>query len=144
MIQGPRLVNDARGILTRLARDWKPGDVVIVDPYSAPPFDFYQTYGKIAGLERVEPSRTKHSLSDAEGMLLEIPRWKGHSRVWFVLDATLPDPHDMSRRLLKVLLDDAGDAIESFTSLRYSAHLYDFEEEKSEGNPDRVAQGLAQ
>jgi len=143
LIQRPPLVHDARGILTRLARDWKPGDIVIIDDYSAPPFDFYQTYGKIEGLDRVEPNRTKHSLSDAEGMALEIPRWKGRARVWFVLDTTLPDPHNLARGSLKVLLDGAGEAIESFTSRRYSAHLYDFQEGDSEAGPDRVAQGLA-
>ena len=127
LVERPRL-HDARSVLAQVARDWKPGDVVIIDPYSAPPFRYYQQYGKVEGLDRVQASPTKLSLNEPEELAEEVARHKGRPRVWFLLDTALPDPINFSRAALKVVLDQGGERIESASCRRYSAHLYRLDE----------------
>ncbi len=126
VVERPRL-HDAPGVLAAVARDWRPGDVVVMDRYSAPPFEFYQQYGHVDRLGAIQPITTELALTEPEELAREIRRHRGSPRVWFLLDASLPDPTDLSRDALRVLLDQAGRRIESFTARRYSAHLYRFD-----------------
>jgi hypothetical protein len=123
LVERPRL-HDARSVLTQVARDWRPGDVVVVDRFSVMPFLYYQQFGGVDGLGRVSISRTGLSLNEAADLAEEIARWKGRPRVWFLLDTALPDPINGSMAALKVLLDQGGERIESASCRRYSAHLY--------------------
>ena len=138
LIERPRL-HDARSVLTRLARDWQPGDIVVVDRFSSPPFLYYQAYGRVDRLDRVRPTPTDLALSEPEGLARELERWEGRPRVWFLLDTALPDPINLSRAALKVLLDQKGQQIESASCRRYSAHLYRFDQGAT--TPRRLASG---
>jgi hypothetical protein len=129
LLERPRL-HDARSVLEQVARAWQPGDVVVVDPYSALPFLYYKQFGQVDGLDRVATISSKLSLNDPEGLAEEIARWKGRPRVWFLLDTALPDPINLSRGALKVLLDQSGERMESFSCRRYSAHLYRLDEDR--------------
>jgi hypothetical protein len=126
LLERPRL-HEARTVLTGVARSWRPGDVVVVDRYSAMPFLYYQRYGRVEGLDRVEATMTDLSMSEPDQLVVEVARRKGLPRVWFLLDTALPDPANLSRGALKVLLDQGGRPIESFSCRRYSAHLYQFD-----------------
>jgi hypothetical protein len=126
LVERPRL-HDARSVLTHLAGAWAPGDFVVVDRYSDLPFLYYQKYGRIDRLERVSITSTRQSLCEPEGLATEIRRWKGYPRVWFLLDTSLPDPINLSRASLKVILDQSGEPLDSISCRRYSAHLYDFQ-----------------
>ena len=128
LIERPRL-HDARSVLSQVARDWKPGDVVVVDRFSAMPFLYYQRFGRVEGLDRVSVSRSELALSEAAELSEEITRWKGRPRVWFLLDTALPDPTNPSRAVLKLLLDQNGQELESASCRRYSAHLYKLDDE---------------
>ena len=125
LAERPRL-HAARAVLAHLAGGWEPGDVVVVDRYADLPLRYYQAYGRVEGLDRVAITRTELSLTEPGDLAREIARWRGRPRVWIVLDAALPDPANPSRLALKVLLDLNGERIDSATSRRYSAHLYDF------------------
>ena len=127
LVERPRL-HDARSVLAQVARDWQPGDVVVVDRYSDLPFLYYQRFGRVDRLDRVRFSRTERSLTEPAELAEEIARWKGRPRVWFLLDTALPDPINLSREALKVLLDQNGERIESASCRRYSAHLYRLDE----------------
>jgi hypothetical protein len=135
LVERPRL-HQARSVLTQVARDWKPGDVVVVDRFSVMPFLYYREFGGVEGLDRVTVTRSELSLSEAAELAEEIGRWKGRPRVWFVLDAALPDPTNLSMDALKVLLDQNGRKIESASCRRYSAHLYNLDAPE-----DRLAAG---
>ena len=130
LIERPRL-HDARSVLTRVALDWRPGDVVVVDRFSALPFLYYRDFGRVDRLDRVTPTPTDLALNEPEDLVREIARWKGRPRVWFLFDTALPDPINLSRGALKVLLDQGGKQIESASCRRYSAHLYRFDEDRT-------------
>jgi hypothetical protein len=70
---------------------------------------------------------TDLSMTEPDQLEVEVGRRKGLPRVWFLLDTALPDPANLSRGALKVLLDQGGKPIESFSCRRYSAHLYRFD-----------------
>ncbi len=123
LVEHPRL-HDARSVLGQVARAWRPGDVVVVDRYSALPFQYYQSFGGVKGLERVAITRSERALCEPQDLAAEITRWRGRSRVWFLLDTALPDPVNLSRGALKVILDQAGEPLDSASCRRYSAHLY--------------------
>lgn len=123
LVERPRL-HDARNLLSEVAREWKPGDIVVVDRYSSPPFRYYQAYGPDAALDQIEPTETELSLNEPEELTREVARWKGHHRVWFLFDTALPDPINPSRKGLFVVLDREGERLASYSCRRYSAHLY--------------------
>ena len=123
LMERPRL-HDARGVLARVAEDWEPGDMVVVDRYSALPFQYYQRFRPVAGIDQINTTESELSLSEPEQLAREAARWKGHSRVWFVLDNALPDPASPGRSALFLALDREGQRLLSFSCRRYSAHLY--------------------
>jgi len=130
LVERPRL-HDARGVLTAMARDWRPGDLMIVDRYSSPPFRFYQKYGKIPGLDAVTATTSPRSLCEPQDLADEIRQRRGEPRAWFLLDAALPDPVNFSRAGLRVQLDEAGTRLASFSCRRYSAHLYQLDQARA-------------
>ncbi|WP_435019175.1 hypothetical protein TA3x_001150 [Tundrisphaera sp. TA3] len=124
LAERPKL-HGARNVLTGLARDWRPGDVAVVDRFSAPPFDFYQTYGGIPGLDKIRPvALDKDELTDPRTLAREIHAHSGQPRVWFILEADLSDKSDAHRQALKAILDDGGESLATHSSRRYSANLY--------------------
>ncbi len=126
LMERPRL-HGARNVLTRLAEQWRPGDLVLVDGRSAPPFRFYQEYGGIDRLDRVAATPLpKADLTEPETLARRIKALKGRDRVWLILEAELADPQNDQRQALKVLLDRDGELLASHTSRRYSAYLYRF------------------
>ncbi len=123
LVERPRL-HDARRVLTDVASQWRPGDIVVVDRYSVVPLLYYRSFGEVEGLRRMEISRSERSIVEAQDLAREIDRWKGRGRVWFLFDTTLPDPTNASMAVLMVLMDRAGERLGSSTSRRYSAYLY--------------------
>ena len=143
LFERPRL-HDARAVLSRVARDWRPGDIVVADRFSNMPFFYYRDYGGVEGLRRVGLTQTSRSLNEAAELVDEIAEWKGRPRVWFLLDTALPDPTNRPMSVLKDLLDRNGQALESVSSRRYSAHLYRFDAGAGAGagvGLDRLAGG---
>jgi hypothetical protein len=125
-MERPQL-HDARKVLTGLAADWQPGDRVMVDRRSEPPFHFYQAYGGIDRLDRVTTTALpEDDITVPETLAGQIQEHKGQGRVWFLLEADLADPTNDQRQALKVMLDQHAEPLASHASRRYSAYLYRF------------------
>jgi hypothetical protein len=116
----------ARTVLEQVAHDWRPGDLVLVDGGSEPPFRWYQTYGHLAGLDRVVPTFFQGDLADPPRLVPELPALQGRSRVWMVVSAHLPDRNAREAQLLRFTLDQWGERLGTVTERGYYAYLYDF------------------
>jgi hypothetical protein len=115
----------ARSVLVALARQWQSGDVVVVDGASEAPFRFYQSFARIEDLDRLEPSMTANELRDPEALSVELERWRGRPRVWFVITAHMGDPGGREDRFLLHTLDRLSRQRESIFAKGYQAHLCD-------------------
>ncbi|MDB5349612.1 MAG: hypothetical protein JWN86_859 [Planctomycetota bacterium] len=118
----------ARPVLVELASRWQPGDVVVVDRASEPPFRFYQTYARLEGLAPLTPTLVDSELRDPKSLAAEVRRLKGHPRVWIVFTAHMGDPGGHEDMLLTLTLDQLGSRRETIKAPGYYAHLYDFRE----------------
>ena len=116
----------ARPVLDGLARDRRPGDVVLVDKDSAPPFRFYQRYGRDPALRSVEPVACDVEFIDPESLAGVVRGQEGRSRVWLVYSAHRADPGGREAKLLTFLLDQWGRRVETRAAKGFYAHLYDF------------------
>jgi len=117
----------ARTVLEQVAREWRPGDLLLVDGGSEPPFRWYQTYGRIPGLDRVTPTPCAEGLADPAKLVSVLPRLKGQARVWMLISAHLADRSGREAQLLRLTLDQWGARRESVAARGYYAYLYDFQ-----------------
>ncbi|WP_422924056.1 glycosyltransferase family 39 protein [Singulisphaera sp. PoT] len=116
----------AKTVLEEVAREWQPGDLLLVDGGSEPPFRWYQTYGRIPGLDRVTPTPTPEGLADPATLVAALPRLKGQARVWMLISAHLADRSGREAQLLRLTLDQWGERLASVNAPGYYAYLYDF------------------
>lgn len=116
----------ARSVLERVAHEWQPGDLLLVDGGSEPSFRWYKTYGRIPGLDRVVATPCKSGVGDPAKLVEDLPALKGRSRVWILVSAHLPDRNGREAQLLRVTLDQWGKQLESVTAKGYYAYLYNF------------------
>ncbi len=116
----------ARTVLEQVARDWRPGDLLLVDACSEPSFHWYQTYGHIAGLDRVAGTLCPESLTDAPQLVPGLPAVQGRSRVWVVVSDHIPDRGGRAAQVLRLTLDQWGERLGTVTVRGYYAYLYDF------------------
>jgi hypothetical protein len=114
-----------RTVLARVARDWRPGDVVLVDDNSEPQLRFYRAYGRDPELGRVVPTPCRSDLHDPVQLTAELRRRRGHARVWVLISTHLPDPGGREQRLLGFTLDQSGERLESVAAKGYCAFLCD-------------------
>ncbi len=117
----------ARKVLEQVAREWRPGDLLLVDGGSEPPFRWYQTYGHIAGLDRLIPTTCPEGINDPAKLVSALPRFKGKSRVWLLVSDHLVDRQGREAQLLRLTLDQWGECRESVAVRGYYAYLYDFQ-----------------
>ena len=116
----------ARTVLERVAHDWRPGDLVLVDNGSEPSFRWYQTYGHVPGLGRVVPTSFGDGMADPQILVPELPALQGRSRVWILVSAHLPDRNSREAQLLRLTLDQWGTRLGTVHEKGYYAYLYDF------------------
>lgn len=116
----------ARSVLEQIARQWRPGDTLLVDGGSGPPFRFYQKYGRIPGLDRIVPTDCDWEMGNPVALVPELPALRDQPRVWLLVSAHLRDPGGRQAQLVRVTLDQWGRRLDSATARGYYAHLYDF------------------
>ena len=107
LMERPRL-HDARSVLTRGRPRLATGRRGGRQPLSALPFRYYRDSAGSRGWIGSRPTPTDLSLNEPGRAGRGGPAAEGPARVWFLLDTALPDPINLSRGALKVLLDRAA------------------------------------
>ncbi len=130
----------ARPVLAELALRHRPGDVVIVDRASEPPFRFYRSHARVEGLGPIEPILVESELRDPDSLAAVARRFRGRPRVWIVFTAHMGDPGGREDRLIALTLDQLGRRGEKIAARGYYAQLCDFREPSAppgngSGNP---------
>jgi hypothetical protein len=128
----------AATVLARIGQDWRTGDLVLVDGGSEPSFRWYQTYGRIPGLDRVAPTLSKRGLSDPSALIPSLPELSDRARVWIVISAHIPDRGGREAKFIKLTLDQWGQQIGSANANGYYARLYDFRAPSLVARRDRL------
>lgn len=125
LIQRPQPYG-ARAVLKQVAAEWRPGDLLLVDGGSEPPFRWYQSYGHIDGLDRIPARNCVEGIADPAKLVSELPALRGEARVWMLVSAHLPDRSGREAQLLRLTLDQWGERLQSVNAKGYYAYLYDF------------------
>jgi hypothetical protein len=118
----------ARTVLEQLSQAWRPGDVVLFDDASAPPFVYYQKYGSDPNLRRIAPTHVDCELREPDQLIAEAGRLRGRRRVWLLFTAIQPDPRGREDGFIALTLDQLGTRLEEAKARGYYAYLYDFGE----------------
>jgi hypothetical protein len=130
----------ARPVLEQLAREGRPGDVVLVTEVgSAPAFRFYREYGQIAGLERLSPTIVNVELRDPDRLMAELERFRDRPRVWVLFSDHGTDPGGREGRFLRFAMDRFGTRKAEIAAKGYFAWMYDLEAGPSAGDETRLA-----
>jgi hypothetical protein len=116
----------ARPVLTEFARNFQPGDAVIVDASSEPTFRFYRNDAQLRGLANIEPTRTENDLHNPESLAAEARRHHGQPRVWLIFSDHMGDPGGRESKFLELTLDSIGRRKVRIEAPGYSAELRDF------------------
>ncbi len=113
-----------RTVLEHVAREWQAGDLSLIDGCSGPPFLWYQKYGRVPGLDRIEPTVWRTALNDPVRLAPSLPALQGRPRVWLLISDHSRDDREV--QLVTLTLDQWGKHIDTAAAAGYYAQLYDF------------------
>ena len=114
-----------RSVLTRIARDRRDGDLLVLSWSTDPPWAFYRKTGLIPGLDRVEVAPFWISEKNAATLARPGGALKGRERTWVITDLHETFRKFVPKDVIYHALDASARRIETVESGGCTAVLYD-------------------
>ncbi len=114
-----------RSVLTRIAREWKDGDLLVLNWSTEPPWIFYRKTGLVPGLGRVEVAPFWISEKNAASVARPGGGLKGRERTWVITDRHESNRGSVPNDVIFHALDASARRIEEVESGGCTAVLYD-------------------
>jgi hypothetical protein len=114
-----------REVFARVARDWRDGDLLVLNWASLPPFNFYRQTGLIPGLDRVEIAPYGVGEHEAETLARPGGPLKGRARVWVVADGSGLMREIVPTARIFLALDASAKRLDAIESGECRGVLYD-------------------